>query len=274
MPAAPDTPTTAGDLGYNNAAAFFGYQPGGRGLWPGTCTAATRCRSMSHDRHGAAGQRLGMAISVDRGLTPATRCRSSTTTRTTRAGSRSTPTPRWTRRLAVGAAAPIAFAGGLGSFVSGRRPPRAAGRVDRRRAFALSRLRSRDRRLRQRPGRLLAAAARPQPLLRRADLGPLPADRARPRPALRAHRTWCSAGDPAEIALGLVFVSVLLVVTSPTSSGGSSPTRSSSRGAAAGLAIIAATDPSAARARGRRRRRRRPALLARSPTRGGWAWAT
>jgi type II secretory pathway pseudopilin PulG len=67
-----------GTFGYNIASGFFGYQPGGSGLWPGICTGVvvngwTRCRlAMRIDPATIpAGQRLGVAISVDRGLTPA-----------------------------------------------------------------------------------------------------------------------------------------------------------------------------------------------------------
>ena len=70
----------------------------------------------------------------------------------------------------MAATATLGFLGGADrrQLRQRRRPPGAARRVDRRAALALPALRRPDRRLRQRPGPLLAAAARPLPLLRRA----------------------------------------------------------------------------------------------------------
>lgn len=65
-----------GSIGFGQP--YFGYQPGGSNLWPGTCTGVvvngwTRCRlAMSLPPTTIpVGRRLGVAISVDRALTPA-----------------------------------------------------------------------------------------------------------------------------------------------------------------------------------------------------------
>ena len=81
------------------------------------------------------------------------------------------------------------------------------------RALGVPRLRRPDRRLRQRPGLLLAAAAGPGALLRRADLAALPADRAGRRAALRRDRRSSTATTRAEVAIGLVFVTMLAAIT-------------------------------------------------------------
>ena len=107
--------------------------------------------------------------------------------------------------MAVFPCASLAFVGGMltGSFVGvvAHRVPR--GLLDRRTSLGVRLLRRADRRLRQRPGALLAAAARSLPHLRRA----------RSRPATRSwsspsalpsplRRSFCATTRP-QLALGL-----------------------------------------------------------------------
>ena len=132
----------------------------GTGYWPRNAWTKVR---LTMTFNGApytipAGDRLGVALSVERGEHPApTRSRSCTTTPTTRPGSRSTPTRRSTG--ARGAPPPwrrLPRRADRRQLRHRRRPPGAARGVDRRAALALPRLRGADRRLRQRPGPLLA----------------------------------------------------------------------------------------------------------------------
>ena len=95
----------------------------------------------------------------------------------------------------------------FGSFatVVAYRVPR--GEVVRHRALALPELRGADRRLRQRSGPLLAGAARALPQLRRAHLGPLPADRARAGACSSSRpRSSSAPATSASSCSGLVFV--------------------------------------------------------------------
>ena len=94
-----------------------------------------------------------------------------------------------------------------------RRPSAAAGPLDRRAALGLRFMRHADRRLRQRAGPLLAAAARPLPQLRRAR-SPRATRWSSSRSALSFAATAVVFGDdPAELALGLLFVAILAAIT-------------------------------------------------------------
>ena len=158
-----------------------------------------------------------------------------------------------------------------------RRAPRAARRIDRRAALALPRLRRADRRLRQRAGPLLAPAAG----ARRAAA----ASRISPRYPLtelgaraRSTRRRCSSSGttPAEVALGLVFVTTLVAITLTDLERRMIPNKILIVAALLGVAI-AAVDRSRqpARAGDRRGRGGRPALPRGARlSRAAWASAT
>ena len=139
----------------------------------------------------------------------------------------------------------IAFVGGLiaGSFVDRRRPPRAARDVDRRPALAMPRLRRPDRRLRQRAGALLAAAAGSGPLLRRP-ISPLYPLTELVRRGCCSRRPSSSTGTiPPRSAIDLVFVTMLAAITLTDLERRIIPNKILLAGAVLCLAIAVPTDP-------------------------------
>ena len=93
----------------------------------------------------------------------------------------------------------------IGSFLNVGHLPAAARQVGGVSAVGLRQLPARAALVRERPGRELAGAARPVRALPGADLGAVPAGRARHRPALRGHRRGhagrAAAGGAADLRL-------------------------------------------------------------------------
>ena len=140
--------------------------------------------------------------------------------------------------------ASFAFVGGMitGSFVGVDRTPRPARALDRRAPVGMRLLRRPDRRLRQHPDPLLALSARPLPQLRREHPKRYPAIELALGAAFAATAV-VFFGEPAELALGLVFVSLLAAVTLTDLERRVIRTRSCWPAPWSGSAIVVATDP-------------------------------
>ena len=262
------------------AAAYWTYTPQGNRVWPRTEWTKVR---LTMAFNGApytipAGDRLGVALSVERSNTAGRRDPDHVRPPELPDPDRGRHQHADRRGLAVGRrrGARLPRRADRRQLRHRGRPPGAARRIDRRPALALSRLRRADRRLRQRPGPLLGAAARACALLRGADLGALPADRAglgaalrgdRARPLGRRRRDRARPGLRDDAGGG--HADRPRAADHPQQDPRSSPR-------SLGVAIAAARDPGSLPERAiAAAAARRPALRSpRSPTRAGWGWAT